>query len=95
MANKKQKYYYYVLVFTNDGPVYVTGIENATKWAHFDKSEKPMEFSSSYAEDLAFGLTVNGNSAVSVKSRYEINHQPYNYDDYECKWTEKENKEDK
>lgn len=91
MATKK-KYHYYVLVFTETGPVYVTSIESGEKWAHWDKDENPKEFSDIYATELALGLSANMHSAVAVKSSYEITHQPYNYDMYDISWTKKEGK---
>ena len=92
----KSKYHYYVLVFSSDGPVYVTSIDNANKYAHWDKSKAPLEFSASYAEDLVMGLNMNFNSAVLVKSNHEIKGQPYRYDAYDCTFVEKseENKEE-
>ena len=93
MATKK-KYYYYVLVFTNEGPVYVTGIETEGKWAHWNKSETPKEFSEIYATELALGLAVNGHSVVSIKSLYQIDSQPYNYADYKVEWKKIEKTEE-
>ena len=87
MANK---YHYYVLVFSNSGPVYVTSIDNKNQYAHWDKDKEPLEFSSSYAEDLAMGLCLNFNSAVVIKSRIEIKAQPYNYENYNITFVEKE-----
>lgn len=91
MANNK--YHYYVLVFSTSGPVYVTSIDRDNKYAHWDKDKEPLEFSASYAEDLVMGLNMNFNSAVLIKSRIEITGQPYNYDDYDCTFVEKEDKE--
>ena len=86
MANKK--YYYYVLVFTDEGPVYVTDVDNADRTAQWNKEEKPRKFSDTWATELAFGLTVNGHSAVAIKSTYEITSQPYRYTDWCIKWEE-------
>ncbi len=91
MATNK-KYHYYVLVFTETGPVYVTSIERGEKWAHWDKDEKPEEFSDTYATELALGLSANMHNAVAVKSSYEITCQPYRYNLYEMSWTKKEEK---
>ena len=38
----KSKYHYYVLVLSSDGPVYVTSIDNANKYAHWDKDKEPL-----------------------------------------------------
>ena len=89
MASKK-KNYHYVLVFTNGGPVYVTDIESGSHWAHWKKEDKPMEFSATYAEDLVLGLNLNGHHAVLIKSKFEIDRQPYRYEAYECKFEKKE-----
>ena len=88
MATKK--YHYYVLVFTNNGPVYVTSINRENKYARWDKDEAPMEFNSTVAEDLVFGLLANFFNAVLIKSRIEIDTQPYNYTHYDCTFTQKE-----
>ncbi len=77
MAN--QKNYWYVIVLTNYGPVFVTGIPeyHTAKW---DKAETPREFTKSYAQDLALGLCVNGYIAYAVCQPFKITHQPYRYD---------------
>lgn len=90
MANKK--YHYYVLVFTNAGPVYVTSVDNSTRYCYWNDEEKPYDFGSkSYAEETAVGLNCNLNSCVMVCSPYEIESHPYNYEYYECKFEKKEN----
>lgn len=86
----KKKYYYYVLVFTNEGPVYVTSVNNTNKYAHWNKNEAPKEFSATYAEDLVLGLNLNFHHAVLIKSRFEIDKQPYRYDSYEIKFEKRE-----
>lgn len=87
MANKT---FYYVLVFTDTGATYVTSVDNATKTARWNKEEKPLKFSKTYAQDLAFGLTLNGNYSVVTLSPFEVETQPYNYNMYECKFERKE-----
>ena len=82
------KNYYYVLVFTNEGPVYVTYIHNATRTAVWKKDEKPQAFPKYYAEDLVLGLNLNGHHAVMVVSKYKLCH-PYNYSFYDCKFEQK------
>lgn len=79
----KTKNHYYVLVFTNGGPVYVTDVDYSNKTARWDKLEKPLEFTKSSAEDLCFGLCCNFTYAVVVQHRVEIEAQPYRYADYE------------
>ena len=89
----KNKYHYYVLVFTETGPVYVTSVDNSTKSVYWDRNETPMEFSQSYAEDLELGLNLNFHSAVLVKSRIVIENQPYRYSDFDCTFVEKKQEE--
>ena len=79
----KKKNYYYVLVFTNGGPVYVTSVDYSNKTARWDKSEEPLEFSKSEAESLCFGLRCNFTSAVVVVMPTEVDTQPYLYDMFE------------
>lgn len=91
----KKKNYYYVLVFSNTGPVYVTSIDSSNKYAHWDKDKAPMELGLSYAEDLAMGLMMNFNHAVVVKSPREIERQPYRYEAYDCTFVERNKEEEK
>ena len=90
-----KKNHWYVLVMTNSGPVFVTEIDNATKYATWNAKEAPLEMSSSKAEDLAIGLTWNIISAFVVKSPFEIDRQPYMYSlgEFEWKW-DKDKKEE-
>ena len=92
MANNK-KYHYYVMVFTDNGPKYVTSIlpHHMAEWKTEDK---PLEMSASWAEDVYTGLCLNFFTAVLVKSRFEIENHPYNYKDYEIKFVEREETED-
>ena len=87
MATKKN--FYYVLVFTNNGPVYVTSVNNGNRVAHWNVEERPYEMGKQYAEELAWGLRLNGTHAIAVFNPYEIDTQPYNYEEYECKFVEK------
>ena len=89
----KKQNWYYVLVMTDDGPVFVTSIEYATKYAHWNKDEKPMELDKSRAEDLTLGLNLNFHTAYMVCSKFELDTQPYRYSDYHIEWKENE-KED-
>ena len=88
MANTK-KYHYYVMVFTEEGPKYVTGIgEHHT--AEWNMLEKPLEMSSSFAEDVYTGLCWNFHTAILVKSRFEIESQPYRYNEYKINFEKRE-----
>lgn len=95
MATKK-KSYWYVLVMSNSGPVFVTEIEYANKTAHWDMDKPPLELTQSSAEDLAFGLMCNFHTAYPVKAPIEL-EQPYRYSlgKFEWKWNKDENEEDK
>ena len=81
MATKKN--HYYVLVFTEKGPVYVTSVDYSTKYASWNRLEKPLEFSKYTAEDLCFGLNCNFNQSVVACVPYELDYQPYRYADFE------------
>ena len=84
---KGVKNHYYVLVFTNYGPVFVTDIpeRNYAKW---DKLKEPCEFSKTSAEDIAYGLNLNGYTAAMVVYPFEMKNQLYVYDkgQFEWKW---------
>ncbi len=89
----KKKYHYYVLVFTDYGPVFVTDIpeRNYAKW---DKLGKPMEFGKERAEDIAMGLCLNGYSAAMVVFPYERENQLYYYEKGQFQWKRSEKKEE-
>ena len=89
---KKTKWYY-VLVLTNQGPVFVTGIGEG-KTAFWNCNEKPKEFSKDWSEDMAFGLTINGHMAYSICTRYELTNQPYLYSKGHFEWVWEEEKND-
>ena len=93
MATKKTTNHYYVLVFANNGPAYVTSVDYSNRSARWDKDKAPYEFSKSSAEDLVLGLNLNFHQAVLVTSKFEIDYQPYNYKYYDCTFVEKEVKE--
>lgn len=93
MATKKQKDWYYVLVMTDEGPKFVTGLgEHHT--AYWDKDKKPYEVSKEWAEDMARGLLWNGHVAYVVKSQWELDTQPYNYKEWQIKWEQRVNEEE-
>ena len=89
MATKKTKNHYYVLVFADNGPAYVTSVNYADRSARWEKDKNPKEFSKSEAEDLVFGLRCNWFNAVVVYLPIDIDSQPYNYRYYDCKFVEK------
>ena len=94
MATKKQTKWHYVLVLTEEGPKFVTGIGEG-KTAFWNKLEKPREFSDSWADDLAIGLCANGYMAYHVVMKFELDTHPYFYSKghFEWKWDEKEETE--
>ena len=67
MANKKQKKeFWYVLVLSDEGPVFVTG-EGEHHTALWDKNEKPMEMDENYAKKMSFGLLINFHQGFAIK----------------------------
>ena len=86
----KKQNYYYVLVMTNHGPVYVTSVSNADKTAYWNDTEAPKEMSKYWAEDLTLGLNLNGHLACTVCSKYELDTQPYRYNKGGFEWKAKE-----
>lgn len=88
----KRKNFYYVLVITNEGPKFVTGIPERNT-AEYNKLEKPMLFTSrDFADNVSLGLTLNFNLAYTIVSTYEIEHQPYLYGEGDFKWKPKTKK---
>lgn len=84
----KAKGFWYVLVMSNKGPVFVTVISAKGDMAYWHAGSLPKAFNKSYAMEVANGLTLNGTTAYAIYSDYEIKHQPYNYEDYEIEWKE-------
>lgn len=84
---KNKKNYYYVLVFSDFGPVYVTSLGDG-KMAFWNRLEKPMELGKYMAESVCMGLNLNFNSCVMVKMPYELDYQPYIYNKYKINWEE-------
>jgi len=84
----KKQNWYYVLVLTDNGPIFVTKVNYGNKTAEWDKLGKPLEMSKVKAEDLVFGLTMNFFTAFIVCSKFEVDRQPYRYDDWKIKWEE-------
>ena len=88
MANRKN--FYYVLVMTNTGPVFVTDIPEKNK-AVWDRLKIPKEFGSkSYAYDVTMGLNLNGCPAYIVVNPFKLSGQPYLYSKGKFKWVNKE-----
>lgn len=83
--------YYYILIFTGNGPVYVT--QDNGKYCYWYKDEAPYTYSTKKtAEETASALRLNGNHAVVVTINHELRMQPYQYEHGEFIWKEKEEK---
>lgn len=80
-----KKNHYYVLVLTDMGAVFVTGIPQRN-WAEYDALKAPKEFPLTVAEEIALGLTANFQQAYCVKVPYEITTQPYFYNKGAFRW---------
>ena len=93
MANTK-KNFWYVLVMTDGGPIFVTSVEYHGKTAYWNKDEKPCEFDKFSAQDLALGLNWNFHTAYAICQPFEIDRQPYRYDGWKIKWEEIEKEEE-
>ena len=93
MRGEYTKTLHYVLVITDNGPIFVTGV-GEHKTAYWNKDEKPKDFSSRYADDMAFGLTLNGYLAYHVVNHFELDQQPYNYEEYTIDFVKKEGVKD-
>lgn len=89
----KKQTFYYVVVMTNGGPVFVTSVDHANKTAHWDKTEAPKELGRYMAEDLTLGLNLNCHIAFTVSSKLEIDNQPYRYNMGGFVWKYDEDKE--
>lgn len=89
----KQTNWYWILVLTNEGPVFVTSI-GEHKTTYWNRLEKPKQFAKSVADDIALGLASNGYMALSVHTRFELTNQPYLYNKGHFEWTWEENKND-
>lgn len=79
------KNHYYVLVFTDNGAKFVTGFaEHHT--ALFESDKTPKEMSKKMADEVNYGLNLNGFNAVTASSPWEIGNQPYCYDRGHFEW---------
>lgn len=90
----KKQNWYYVLVMTDGGAVFVTDVDRRNKEAHWVKTDKPLAMSKEWAEDLTLGLNLNWHLAFTVCSKFELDNQPYLYNIGEFKWVMKDRQED-
>lgn len=89
----KPKNHYYVLVLTEEGPKFVTKLDHTTRYAIYDKLEKPLEMSKGQAEDIALGLNLHLITAFPITVKWEITSQPYYYEKGHFEWVrDEENK---
>ena len=89
----KKRNYWYVLVLTSDGPVFVTKVNYADKTAEWDNLEKPLEMTQSQAQDLTLGLNLNLTVAFAVCQPFALETQPYRYSIGHFEWKYNEEKE--
>jgi len=82
----KKQNFYYVMVMSQTGPVFVTYVDRLNKLAQWNKNEKPLEMGKYWAEDLTLGLNLNFNLAFTVCSKFELDNQPYLYDRGRFEW---------
>lgn len=73
---QKPKEWNYVMVFTDKGPRFVTSCNFLPKKVCiWEDNKPPLEFEHDDATYVAFALSVNGNFAVCVSSRFQITEQ--------------------
>lgn len=89
MATTKKKHYY-VLVITDAGPKFVTKVCYSNRTAEWDYKEKPLEMDKMRAEDLVLGLNLNLHQAYTVVMDWELDAQPYRYENYKIEWKKRE-----
>ena len=87
MAKKKE--YWKVLVMTNNGAVFVTKTNNWERTAEWNKKEKPLDFTKADAQYLAMGLTMNGHLAFATCNTWDMDKQPYRYEEGNFYWRRK------
>lgn len=70
---RKPKKYYYVQVIDGTKPKFVTRVDNIKHYSYWDGDKKPLSLGyKSIANDIAYGLCVNGFYAFIVESLYEL-----------------------
>lgn len=87
MAKKKE--YWYVLVMTNNGAVFVTETNNWERIAKWEKDKNPMKFTKNDAQYLSMALTMNGHLAYAIGDTWEHKKQPYRYEAGSFYWKKK------
>ena len=74
-------------------PRYVTGI-GEHKTALWELDKEPLQVSKDFGRDVVLALLLNFWNAGLVEVPIDLHSHPYNYKDYDLKFTEKEKKED-
>lgn len=84
----KDELHYRVLVFTDEGPVFVTGTSNDDgRHRYFwDKYGRPNAFGKEAAFNVVKRLTANGVIAYVVVAEDEIDYQGMNYEGGHFEW---------
>lgn len=83
---KKSRDNYYVLVFTEEGPVFVTSVDYKNNNAFWKKENNPLKMNKSEAECISLGLNLNGCFSIVVNNPFELITQPYDYLHFNCKF---------
>ncbi len=71
-----KKYYYYVGVKTSEGIMLVTSRNAKDKSAEWNRNKIPLEMPRLVAEDLSWGLFLNGFPAFVIRSYLALDKQP-------------------
>lgn len=71
-----KKYHYYVGVKTAEGITLVTSRSPKDKSAEWDRDKIPLEMPRLVAEDLSWGLFLNGFPAFVIRSYFPLDRQP-------------------
>lgn len=87
MGRKKENFWY-VLVLTGSGPVFITKLLSG-KMAEWKKTEKPLELGMEQAKSVATGLLMNFYTAFAICSPIELNTQPFRYKEGKFIWESK------
>lgn len=69
------KNYYYILVLSEGKAKFVTGLNNSTRTASWERDKSPLAMNKSLAEDIAYCLCLNFHPAYVLKSMHRITKQ--------------------
>lgn len=85
MSNPRKKHYY-VLVLTDEGPVFMTQINRDNKTVEYKQNQPPLEVTKIVAEDIAMGLRANLICAFAVTSTVSMLKQLFKYEKGHFEW---------